>query len=505
MKGLLFAAVIASIATAAQGETLKGVVHLKEKVSMQDLANSVRTPGSPRFGQPYSPEEILNMAGPSDSEYAGTIQQLKEEGFKIVGESKTHLWITVEGDSELFGRVFQAQFERNAKGLRKLTTMAQAPVYMSMVDSVGGLDNQRKARPHYRVQRKSGRTTIGGISLATIRTVYGFNSIYASGVNGTGQHIAVATYDDFNLADVQSAYKQLKLSPMSTVDKVPFNGTPTANENSAMETQLDSEFSGMIAPGASVHVFSSATNDDAGELAMFTAILDDNRAKVVNYSWGSCETQVTPQHQADMEKVYQRAVAQGVNIMVASGDSGSDGCQDGTTVSDWPASDANVVAVGGTTLNVNGSTGTETAWSGSGGGISTLYALPAYQSAYGIKNAGRSFPDVAFNADPNSGQAVYAHSSGTAGWYVIGGTSMAAPQWAGFMALVGNARAAKKLPTLGALSPLIYAATTAQAGSIFNDVTSGSNGAYSAGAGFDAVTGLGSMKAQALLNYLTQQ
>ena len=512
-RSLVLAAVSTSIVTAAHGEALRATIHLKENVSMEELADSVRTPGSPHYGQPYTPEEILKLAGPSESDYQNTIQQLRSEGFKIVGESKTHLWLSVHGSSENFARVFQAEFNRDEKGQRVLKSSAKTPVAMYMIDSIGGLENRRKARPHYHLQaenlhplRRSRKpTSIPGIPVATIKTVYGFDGIYSAGVDGSGQHIAIATYNDFNLSDVQSAYTQLKISPLPVVDKVQFNGVPPSDENSAVETQLDTEFSGMMAPGANIHVFSSATNDDAGELAMFTAILDDNRAKVVNYSWGSCESQVSPQHAQDMAKVYAQAVAQGVNILVASGDSGSDGCQDGTTMADWPASNPNVVAVGGTTLQVQGSSGSETAWSNSGGGISTMYASPSYQSNYGIQSSGRSFPDVSFNADPKSGQAVYAHSNGKVGWMVIGGTSMAAPQWAGFLALVNNARAAKNLSTLGALNPLIYSVSSSQATSLFNDVTSGSDGAFSAGVGYDSVTGLGSMKAQALLNFLVVQ
>lgn len=505
VKKLFCVAAVAGFATAAHGETIKATIHLKEKVSLQELANSVTTPGGARYGQPYTPEEILRVAGPSDSDYANTIQQLKDEGFKIVGETKTHLWISVEGDSALYSRTFQAQFQKNAKDARKLQSAAQVPVFMYMIDSVSGLETRPKAHPMYRLKKDQPNAAApGGVSPTTVKTVYGFNSIYASGVNGTGQHIAIATYDDFNVSDVQSYYTQMKISPAPTVDKVPFNGTPNMDENSAMETELDAEFSGMMAPGANVHVFSSATNDDAGEVQMFTAILDDNRAKIVNYSWGMCESGVSAQHVQDMAKIYTQAVAQGVNIMVASGDSGSDGCQDGTTTSDWPASAPQLVAVGGTTLKVSGSTGTETGWSGSGGGISTLYGLPDFQNAHGIANKGRSFPDVAFNADPASGQAIYARQNGKPGWFVIGGTSMAAPQWSGFMALVGNARKAKNLSTVGFLNPIIYALSADQAKTLFNDVTSGSNGAYSAAVGWDTVTGLGSMKAQALLNYLTQ-
>src|SRR5262249_32535304 len=149
-----------------------------------------------------------------------------------------------------------------------------------------------------------------------------------------------------------------------------------------------------------------------------------------NYSWGDCEKRLESGHQAEMAKVFARAVAQGVNILVASGDTGSDGCRDGTLNADWPAAQPDVVAVGGTTFSQSSSKMSETAWSGSGGGISEIWELPDYQKALGSPYIKRSYPDVAFNADPMSGQAIWTQQDGSAGWMVVGGTSMAAPQWA---------------------------------------------------------------------------
>jgi kumamolisin len=288
------------------------------------------------------------------------------------------------------------------------------------------------------------------------------------------------------------------------VDKVNFNGTATLNDGSAMETELDAEFSGMVAPAAQIHVFTSADNSDAGEEAMFTAILDDNRAQVVNYSWGSCEQGVDPGHRTAMQNIFARAVAQGVNIMVASGDSGSSCDGSGNTIAGFQPSMPYVVAVGGTTLP-SGLSGPETGWSGSGGGISTVYATPSWQKGIGAAFTMRSYPDVAYNADPSSGQPLWAHANGVgsaASYIVVGGTSIAAPQWSGFLALVGQARGGK---ALGYLNPILYGLSSdAQAG-VLSDVTSGSNGAYKAGPGFDAVTGLGSMKGPALLTLLKNQ
>ncbi len=485
-------------------EPVTAVLRVKQRVRMSDLAASTRSPASQKYKDHYTPEEIKDLSAPTDQEYQETLSKLKAEGFQIVSESSTHLWISVKADHSLFEKVFGAQMQTNSAHQYRNLRALSVPSQLSQIEAVIGLNNTRKSYPRFIRRPESRASQPGGISPATIKTAYNFNPIYGAGITGKGQHIAIATYDGFKIKDVQQFYKLSNLSPTPKVDQVKFNGTPAYSENSAMETQLDAEMSGMIAPGAKVHVFASATNDDAGELAMFTAILDDNRAQVVNYSWGGCETQLDPTHQSEMDQVFARAVAQGVNIMVASGDNGSDSCGDKTTAADWPAANPNVVAVGGTTLSVNkNGSASEVAWSGSGGGISSLFDLPVWQNDLGAPYVKRTYPDVSFNADPNSGQAIYAHNNGKAGWIVIGGTSMAAPQWSGFLALVAQARSNQSRAPLGFLNPIIYGLSSSQIKSDFNDVTSGSNGAYNAGPGFDAVTGLGSMNAALLLQDLT--
>jgi len=487
-----------SAATSA-AEPVRAILRLKERVSMQQLAADVQNPNSSRYGRYFTPQEIREFAGPADQDYKMLLSQLQDEGFKVVNESKTHLWVEVEADSEQFNETFRTNVQSDGVNRHQMFK-ALVPSRLSGVEAVIGLDTTHKR--HHHMQRMAKTTQPAGISPATIKTVYGFNPIYASGVTGKGQHIAVATYMGFKIADVQSYYKSSNLSPVPKVDQVKFNGTPAYDEDAAGETQLDAEFTGMMAPGAQIHVFASATNDDAGEAAMFTAILDDGRANIINYSWGGCEANLASDHKDEMETIFNRAIAQGVNILVASGDTGSDGCRDGSLSADWPGASPNVVAVGGTSLTVSGSSGRETAWSGSGGGISVLFGLPSWQSALKAPYKMRSFPDVAFNADPNTGEPVYIHTNGKAGWVTIGGTSMASPQWAGFLALVNEARTKNGKSTLGYVAPLIYQASSTTRTSLFNDITSGSNGAYKAAKGWDAVTGLGSMKANALLTYL---
>ena len=364
-----------------------------------------------------------------------------------------------------------------------------------------GLDNTRKSHPRL-VHSHALESSPGGIQQNTIKTAYGLDPIYKSGWTGKGQHIAIATYMGFHIDDVKHFYAVSNLKPGPSVDQVTYNGTPAFDENSAMETELDAEFSGMIAPGASVHVFASAANSDAGELQMFTAILDDNRSKIVNYSWGDCEKTLSSSHQAEMAKVFARAVAQGVNIMVASGDNGSDSCQDGSTVADWPAAHPDVVAVGGTTFAQNGQ-----ALPKPPGAAAAAASADSGSCLLGKRSSAPHTSSALTRTSPSMPIRCAAKRSGrskaaTAGWLVVGGTSMAAPQWSGFLALVGEARAAKGKAALGFLNPIIYALSGSERAALFNDVTSGSNGAYTAASGWDAVTGWGSMQGDVLLNRL---
>jgi kumamolisin len=541
LKGLTTASLLAVAAlpqiSSARADSVDLVIGLQERVSLATLAENAT-----RFGVTYTPEQIRAAAGPTDSDYAAALAGLRGEGFTIVKETATHLFVTVRGEKSTIENAFQTKFTTEATGVRH-ASFANVPSHLSFVKTIVGLDNSNKRVSHYKISKNQSTSTAPsagptsawpssgggrnptpppptpssqpGVLPAAIKTAYGFDPIYSAGLTGKGQAIAVATYDGLLVSEIKAYFPQVGIKTTRTIDVVSFNGTAAYNAGSAMETELDAEFSGMIAPNADIHIFASAENSDAGELAMFTAILDDNRAKVVNYSWGSCETNLTPDHKTAMDTVFAQAVAQGVNIFVASGDSGSDGCGDGTLAADYPASHPHVIAVGGTTL-VNSGSDFEDAWSGSGGGISKLYDLPKYQAGLGAPYVKRSLPDVAFNADPQSGEAAWETvASGVAKgkkpsatntgaeWVVLGGTSIAAPQWAGFMTLVGEAKA-KTGKTVGFVNPQLYALNATQRDACLSDVKSGSNGQYSAGAGWDAVTGFGSMKANALFTQLTK-
>jgi kumamolisin len=469
------------------------VLRLHERVTLEELANSVTDVRSTQYGRIYSADEIREVSGPKDFDYHSLLQALTSKGFEIVRESPSHLWITVKPKSNSLlwnqgNQVFSSKL------------LSKFP----LVESVIGLDHSRQV---HTLLQAIPPIQFGPLGPEWIRSSYGFDPIYKSGVNGKNQTIAIVSYGGFYTSDVDEYFSAQRISPAPKVDVIEVNGPVAITREAATEVGMDTEFAGMIAPGAHLLVFESSHNDDAGDVELFNAILDDGRAKVVSYSWGNCETAVSHQHLLDMNKIFARAVAQGVNIVVGSGDFGAEGCPgDSGIVADWPASSPYVVAVGGTTIQgLDRGEVQETAWADSGGGMSGLFEKPSWQK--GLPYERRAFPDVAFNADASSGEPAWIHSGHSgdeeAHWVTMGGTSIAAPQWAGFLALVGDARRGKS--TLGFLNPKIYNLPDIykeQRNRLFHDVTQGSNDGFSAGLGWDAVTGWGSMRASPLLEFL---
>jgi subtilase family serine protease len=182
----------------------------------------------------------------------------------------------------------------------------------------------------------------------------------------------------------------------------------------------------------------------------------------------------------------------GVTFLASSGDNGS------APGPEWPSVSPNVVAVGGTRLTISSTNAyvNETGWSGSGGGISRFEPRPAYQRPFQVSNF-RTTPDVAYDADPATGVAVFFTnpSSGAAGFQRIGGTSAGAPQWAGYVALVDQGRNLAGRPTLTNTNTILYNLPSTD----FHDIVTGSNGGFSAHSGYDLVTGRGSMKADRMI------
>ena len=284
-----------------------------------------------------------------------------------------------------------------------------------------------------------------GLSPQQIANAYGVNQVTFSGGkvtgNGAGQTIAIVTaYNDPKISADLAAFDShygLSAPPSLTVTNL---GATTTDAGWALETSLDVEWAHALAPAAKILVVEAASSSLS---SLFTAVSYASRqagVSVVSMSWGTNEFW----GQWSYDSLFTTPAGHaGVTYVAASGDSGA---WNGPS---YPSVSPNVLAVGGTTLALSGSSySSESGWSGSTGGFSGLdsnwqfYEVqPSYQNAalaaVGLSYGVRTTPDVSFNADPSSGVAVYdsVGYGGQTGWFQLGGTSAAAPAWAGLIAI----------------------------------------------------------------------
>jgi len=411
---------------------------------------------------------------------------------------------TVAAMNEAFG-VELKEYDHPSGRYRGRTGPVHIPAELQdVIEGVFGLDNRPQAKPHFRRRHGRGgvRAHAQGVSYTPIQLATLYN--FPTGVDGTGECIALIELGGgYNPTDLSNYWSQLNLTETPNVSAVSVgNGSnnPTGDPNGPDgEVMLDIEVSGAIAPGAKIVAY-FADNTDAGFLnAITTAVHDStNNPSVVSISWGGPESSWTQQAMTSMNEAFQSAAAMGVTVCVAAGDDGStDGVTDGLNHVDFPASSPNVLACGGTKLVASGNSITsETVWNelannegATGGGISDVFPLPTWQNGAGVPasanpnhNVGRGVPDVTGNADPTTGYVTLVDGNPD----VIGGTSAVAPLWAALIALINESNG----KPAGFINPLLYqnASTTAD----LNDITVGNNGAYSAGPGWDACSGLGS-------------
>ena len=344
--------------------------------------------------------------------------------------------------------------------------------------------------------------TVVGLTPSQIRHFYGFDSLACESANtcGAGQTIGIVdAFSDPNIqSDLNTFDSQFGL-PTCTTSNGCFTiatpqGAPRTDRGWALEISLDVEWAHAIAPGAKILLVEAVTNSFAN---LFGAVdYASARAHQVSMSWGGSEFSSETSDDSHFQVT-------GVTFFASSGDSGH-----GII---YPSASPLVVSVGGTTLNLDrfGNLASETAWSGSGGGISAFESEPSYQSNYPIPSTGglRGNPDVSYDADPSSGVAVFDSlgDQGFKNWIQVGGTSAGSPQWAA-LAAIANAGRTSPLSSTSTTTPTnvaVYNIAKTAYSTNFRDITSGTNGSCgslcTAGPNYDFVTGLGSPLANALV------
>jgi kumamolisin len=417
---------------------------------------------------------------------------------------------TIANMNEAFGTELQI-FQSPRGTFRGRTGALFVPADLAgIVTGVFGLDERPQARTHFRRLFVPVGPRAAGDTSYTPPAVAKLYNFPAKGA-GAGQTVAIIELGGgYTAADLKTYFTGLGITTPPSVTAVSVDGgqnQPAGDPNSADgEVLLDIEIVGAIAPGAKIAVY-FAPNTDQGFLDAITTAVHDTVRKpsVVSISWGGPESSWTDQALRNFDAAFQDAALLGVTVCCASGDDGSsDGVTDGAAHVDFPASSPNVLACGGTRLESSGGKATrEVVWNqgagngATGGGVSEQFPLPSYQTNAKVPVSvnpthfkGRGVPDISGDADPATGYQIRVDGRNA----VFGGTSAVAPLWAALVALV-NQQIGKPV---GFINPKLYAN-----GRALKDITSGNNGAYQAGPGWDPCTGLGSPNGQAVLSLLS--
>ncbi len=448
---------------------------------------------------------------------AGTLSGL---GLEVTGQDAGSRRVFVAGTVSALAAAFGTELTRvtspalNGPGRvthRYREGSLQVPADLDgIVVAVLGLDNRPQARYLSRRHRHEAAAATS-YTPPQVAEIYQF----PANTDGTGQTIGIIELGGgFSASDLDTYFSGLGI-PVPSVTAQGVDGAtnvPGQDPDGADgEVELDIEVAGSVAPGAAQVVYFAPNTDQGFIDAVTTAVHATPTPAAVSISWGQSEDSWTAQSRTSLDAAIADGAALGVTVTVAAGDNGSsDGASDGQPHVDFPASSPNALACGGTTLQADPSTGTissETVWNdgsqggATGGGVSDVFPLPTWQANAGVPDnasgaAGRGVPDVAGNADPETGYQVLVDGQQT----VIGGTSAVAPLWAALIARLAQATGS----TFGLIQQQLYAGVTAgQAAPGFQDITVGNNGAFSDGPGWDACTGLGSPNGTALLSQLS--
>lgn len=455
---------------------------------------------------------------PSSRSSNQVVRYMQGLGWRLDSSMSGALLLTFRGTVELAERTFGVQLDSyRAPSGRRFYALDREPTLPAeisgLVEAVHGLDDA-----NLRVHSASPARPVGvdnaGFGPSELRAIY---SIAPVG-EGAGETIAIVQLSGYKPGDIQVFANDQGISidgpvgegpqilhvPVGVSDAFIVTDRPASAGGAGIEVALDMEVVLGVAPKARQRVY-FAENTDPGWNALFERIAEDDLARFVSVSWGICEDMMAPAQRNTEHLLYATLAAQGTTIFAASGDAGAYDCGGRVPAVDYPASDPHVVGVGGTTLRASTSGGysSETAWRGSGGGLSKVWERPAWQQGPGTENPHangmRMVPDVAAAADPYTGYTIYCTSVTCfpRGWIVVGGTSGAAPLWAASAAII------RQSTGIRLTNALLYQ-LAAQPYPLFHDIVPPpgrppiTNGRYPETGGYDLVTGLGSPDVQNL-------
>jgi hypothetical protein len=493
---------------------------LRNEEALDILLQQIYDPASPNFRQYLTPEQFTEMFGPTEQDYQAVIDFAKTNGLTVTGMSANRVLLDVSGSVADIEKAFQVTLRtyRHPKENR----MFYAPDAEPSVDvavpilHVSGLDNFELPHPKLKIEpaaQTTGMTPKAGSGPGGGYMGNDFRAAYVPGVslNGAGQTVGLLQFDGYYSSDI-AAYESLAGLPSVTLVNVAVDGGVSTPGSGNGEVCLDIEMVISMAPGISKIIVYEAPNPSPWP-DLLNRMVSDNLAKQISCSWGGGSADPTS------EGIFKQMASQGQSFFNASGD--SDAFTGSIT---FPSDSTNITQVGGTTLTTSGPNGSyvsETVWNwgydananppgyvGSSGGISTYYPIPGWQQGINMTaNHGsttlRNIPDVALTAD----NVYVRYGNGSSGTF--GGTSCAAPLWAGFTALVNQQAVASGRATVGFVNPAIYTIGKGANYAVdFHDITIGNNtwpgspANFYAVPGYDLCTGWGTPAGQSLINAL---
>jgi len=505
---------------ATQSMRLDIVLPLRNQADLESLLQELYDPSGPSYRHFLTVREFTARFGPSQEDYDAVIRYAKTNGFAVVGGSRDGMDVQIEGSVASIETAFHVSMGVYQHPTENRTYFA--PDREPMVDlpfplwHISGLDNF--SIPHPMFVKKSDFARAHGINANAVvshaTTGSGpaasflgsdMRAAYYGGttLTGAGQNLGLLEFLGTDLADLTTYFNNVGQINSVPITLLSTDGTSTSCVAGGgcddTEQTLDMTQAIGMAPGLASLVVYVGSSDTAMISAMTT---HNPLPTTIGCSWGW-----TPADPSTLNPYFQKMAAQGQNFFAASGDASTWSSRNEA----WPADNAFVVSVGGTdlvTASAGGAWESETAWVDSGGGISPdSVAIPSWQQLTGVINSTnrgsttlRNGPDVSANA--NFTFYVCADQT-TCTANEFGGTSFAAPMWAGYIALVNQQLAANGEPTIGFINPTIYSqSVTSSYGTEFHDITSGTSGSFSAVAGYDLVTGWGSPNGTGLINAL---
>ena len=496
------------IGSLAPGEMHRIVVGLESRdpAGLEAFLEDVQDPASPNYHQFLTQDEYNARFAPAVEDEQAVVSHLEANGLAVTDRFPNRLLVGASGSVAAIERAFGVQLRAvQFRGRRHFAAQAEPVLSVPLarvITGVSGLDDLSTMQPR---SRPSGPVAAPHASL-------GFNCCHLSpndlrsfysdftGFDGAGETLVIAGAYAWKGTDNIGFNTQWSLPqlPAGSGQVCTGAGNPVGcqfNSENSIEIALDVEYAHGTAPGAIVRNYMAASTAFSDFAVMYNRIVSDNPGHIVSTSWGACEAGVSAATQHTNDNIFANANAIGQSWFAASGDNGSRDCSGLLTV-DHPANSPHMIGVGGTTPVCSAGMipsnpacagyGSETGWNGSGGGISTLFARPSFQTGCGVPaGTKRLVPDVALEANTSPGNYVLEDGA----WWIVGGTSGSAPQWAGFAAKLSQQQGGAGLGNLGAYLYMLCGTPR------YHDITSGSNGDYSAGVGYDLVTGLGSLHA----------